>query len=79
MEARYDLGSVHPVGTAISFALDMTTAASGQGVSDALTFLLLTADGLTPVSATRTTEIPAPARLLLLAAALLPTLLVARR
>jgi hypothetical protein len=32
-----------------------------------------------PVSATRTTAIPAPAALLLLAAALLPTLLVARR
>ena len=102
------------LGTAISFTLDMTTAASGQGVPDALAFLLLTADGLTslvatdllgdalltldadgtpgglllvagetepsvPVEATRTTAVPAPAPLLLLAAALLPTLLMARR
>lgn len=102
------------LGTALSFTLDMTTAASGQGVPDALAFLLLTADGLTslvatdllgdalltldadgtpgglllvaevtepsvPVEATRTTAVPAPAPLLLLAAALLPTLLVARR
>lgn len=102
------------LGTALSFTLDMTTAASGQGVPDALAFLLLTADVLTslvatdllgdalltldadgtpgglllvaevtepsvPVEATRTTAVPAPAPLLLLAAALLPTLLVARR
>ena len=102
------------LGTSVSFTLDMTTAASGQGVPDTLAFFLLTEDGLAslvttdllgdallaleadgtaggllevaeetepsvPVSATRTTEIPAPAPLLLLAAALLPPLLMARR
>ena len=102
------------LGTSLSFTLDMTTAASGQGVPDALAFFLLTADGLAslvatdllgdalvtldangtagghlgvagetepvvPVSATRTTAVPAPAALLLLAAALLPALLAARR
>lgn len=102
------------LGTSVSFALDMTTAASGQGVPDALAFFLLTADGLAslvatdllgdalvtleadgtagghlgvagetepvvPVSATRTTAVPAPGALLLLAAALLPALLAARR
>jgi hypothetical protein len=102
------------LGTSVSFTLDMTTAASGQGVPDTQAFFLLTEDGLaslvatdllgdallaleadgTPggllttagetepsvlVSATRPTAIPAPAALLLLAAALLPSLLVARR
>ncbi len=102
------------LGTSVSFTLDMTTVASGQGVPDTLAFFLLTEDGgaslvttnlvggalltleadgtsgglLTaagetepsvPVSATRPTAIPAPAALLLLAVALVPTLLVARR
>ena len=102
------------LGTSVSFTLDMTTAASGQGVPDTLAFFLLTEDGLAslvatdllgdallaleadgtpggllttagetepsvPLSATRPTAIPAPAVLLLLAAALLPTLLVGRR
>jgi|RhiMetdeSRZDD1v2_1073273.scaffolds.fasta_scaffold67797_2 hypothetical protein len=102
------------LGTSVSFTVDMTTAASGQGVPDTLAFFLLTADGLASlvatdlvgdalvtleadgtagghlgvagetepvvaVSATRTTAVPAPAALLLLAAALLPTLLRARR
>ena len=102
------------LGTFVSFTLDMTTAASGQGVPDTLAFFLLTEDGLAslvatdllgdallaleadgtpggllttasetdpsvPVSATQSTAIPVPAALLLLAAALLPTLFVARR
>lgn len=102
------------LGTSVSFTLDMTTAASGEGVPDTLAFFLLTEDGLAslvatdllgdalvaleadgtaggllgvaeetepsvPISATRTTTVPAPAALLLLAAALLPTLLAARR
>lgn len=40
------------LGTAVSFTLNMTTAASGQGVPDTLAFLLLTEDGLASLVAT---------------------------
>lgn len=40
------------LGTSVSFALDMTTAASGQGVPDTLAFFLLTEDGSASLVAT---------------------------